>query len=155
MVIQTTYHMSDKPLPLGTILNPGIWGEKIHKHVIKLDYPQFIKEEIFEDVRRKLFMHAPSRYDCVYLFPDIISARFYRASWKRYKAFIYETNIIDGSQYIVDMSFLNCNGGHYADIKKQAEKYWSKLHHPDSCTLEILLNGKAEIMNLVAEPSVL
>src|SRR4051812_29196484 len=119
------------------------------------NYAQYMKEEIFEDVRKLRFPQAPSRFISVFLFPDATSAHFYRANWKKYRAYIYEVDLVSGTPFVVEMDLLNCNGLDYAKIQSNADKYWHQLRHPNSQTLEAILDGQAKVRELVAEPSVL
>jgi len=148
------FHISPTPLTAGTILTPGGWGQKTEQFC-STNYPQYIKEEIFEEVRRTLFPQAPSRLSSVFLFPDSISAYFYRANWLKYQAFIYKMEIISGEPFVAEMDLLNCNGKQYAHIKSCAEKYWRQVQHVSSQTLEVILNGQARVSNLVIQPSVI
>ena len=148
------YHISKKPLELGTNLLNGQYGKYIQSPRLKQsNYPQYIKEEVFERVRLNKFPDAPSRFNCVFLFQDLISAKFFNSSWNKYKSYLYEIEVLNGKPYLVEMDLLECNGRDYSTIEACAEKYWSKTCHKESCTLEVLVNGDAVVRNLISEPS--
>lgn len=146
------FHMSVSPLPKGAVLSTGLWGEKTNS-MRASNYPQYMKEMIFEEVRASLFPHAPSRLSSVFLFPDLVSARFYRANWMKYGAHIYEIEILSGNPFVVEMDLLNCNGAAYPTIKSKAEKYWNQVQHNFSQTLEAVLQGEARVGDVIEFPS--
>lgn len=148
------FHISAVPLTPGTVLTSGLWGQKTVQ-MQATNYTQYMKEEIFEDVRKSRFPLAPSRLGSVFLFPDETSAHFYRANWLKYHAHIYEIEVFSGNPFVVEMDLLNCNGSQYAQIQSNADKYWRQLQHSNSQTLEVILNGQAKVKSLVAQPSVL
>ncbi len=156
MVKKTFYHISLVPLAENTILTNGLYGQKIRNPQFRAsNYFQYIKEEIFEEVRAIKFPTAPSRLNSVFICPDLIAAKFYRSNWNKYKSYIYEIEVLEGEPFIVDMDLLNCNGFEYGIMKSCAEKYWQQSHHQDSCTLEAILNGKAIVKQLISSPSIL
>jgi hypothetical protein len=150
----TLFHISVTPLSTGTILSSGLWGGKIGQ-MRTSNYAQYMKEEIFEDIRKSRFPQAPSRLGSTFLFPDVTSAHFYRANWMKYNGHIYEVDILSGTPFVVEMDLLNCNGLDYAKIQSNADKYWRQLQHQNSQTLEAILNGQARVQALVAPPSIL
>ena len=150
------YHISEIPLDEGVILTKGLWGGKMRDNQFRnMNYSQYMKEEIFEDVRVSKFSDVPSRMKSVFLTADLSSAKFYRSNWKKYRAHIYEVEVESGEPFIVEMDLLNCNGSEYGIIKSCAEKYWSQQHHPDSCTLEAILDGEAVVRTLISPPSII
>lgn len=151
---QKFYHISGREITKGKALTQSIYGERIiDQTTVDRDYNHYIKEKIFEDIRQQYFPKAPSRLNCVFLYPDINIARFYWAKEYLYQAYLYEVEIKSGTPFTAEMDLLNCDGLRYTQIKKNANKYWKQIFHPNSCTLECLLDGKAVVKRLIEAPS--
>jgi len=148
------YHISRREINKGKALTQSIYGERIiDQTTVEGDYNLYIKEKIFEDIRTLKYPKAPSRLNCVFLYPDLSIARFYWAKEYLYQAYIYEVEIKSGQPFQAEMDLLHCDGLRYTQIKKNANKYWNQIYHPNSCTLECLLDGKAVVKNLIEAPS--
>ena len=148
------YHISKRAIRKGAALTQSIYGERIIDEVtVDTQYNMYIKEKIFEDVRQQKFPNAPSRLNCVFLYPTLDIARFFWAKDYLYQAYIYEVEIKSGTPFLAEMDLLNCNGKRYTLLKKNAQKYWNQVYHPNSCTLEYLLDGKATVKTSIESPS--
>ena len=148
------YHVSNRELREGTILTVGVYGERIRRHdFIEEQYKTYIKEEIFETIREQYYPGLPSRFDCVFLFAELEGAKASYANKEGYGAYVYEVEIEEGKSLTVEMDLLNCDGLSFEKITTSAHKYWKEKKHPNSGTLEILLNGRAKVKKMVLEPS--
>ncbi len=148
------YHISRREINKGKTLTQSIYGERIiDQQTVDKDYNLYIKEKIFEDIRSQDYQDTPSRLNCVFLYPDINIARFFWAKEYLYQAYLYEVEIKNGVPFMTEMDLLHCDGLRYTQIKKNAHKYWQQIYHPNSCTLECLLDGKAVVKRLVEAPS--
>ncbi|MGB0983102.1 MAG: DUF2441 domain-containing protein [Saprospiraceae bacterium] len=148
------YHISKREIRAGANLTQSIYGERIiDARTVEADYNLYIKEKIFEDVRLQHFPEAPSRLNCVFLYDSIETARFYWATAYSYQAYLYEVEIKKGTPFTAEMDLLNCDGKRYTLLKKNAHKYWNQIFHPNSHTLESLLDGKATVKKLIEAPS--
>lgn len=148
------YHISARVIRKGASLTQGIYGERIiDQQTVEQNYKLYIKEKIFEDIRAVAYPDLPSRLNCVYLYADLDIARFYWAANYNYQAYIYEVEVVKGTPFSAEMDLLNCDGLRYTQIKTNAEKYWQQVFHPNSRTMECLLDGKAKVRNLVEKPS--
>lgn len=151
---QKFYHISRRSIRKGATLTQAIYGERIiDQQTVENSYKLYVKEKIFEDVRALNFPKLPSRLNCVFLYPDEVTAKFFWASEYHYQAYLYEVEIVKGEPFLAEMDLLNCNGLRYTQIKKNANKYWNQIYHPNSSTLEYLLDGKAKVKELVEGPS--
>jgi hypothetical protein len=148
------YHISRRSIRDGATLTQGIYGERvIDQKTVDAKYELYIKEKMFEDIRALEFPNLPSRLNCVFLYNNLEIAKFHWAYEYSYQAYIYEVEIVKGEPFVAEMDLLNCNKMRYTQIKNNAEKYWSQVYHPDSCTLECLLDGEAKVKELVEGPS--
>jgi hypothetical protein len=148
------YHISKRAIREGANLTQSIYGERIiDARTVETDYNLYIKEKIFEDVRQQDFPDAPSRLNCVFLYSSIEIARFYWAKDYLYQAYLYEVEIKKGTPFMAEMDLLNCDGRRYTLLQKNAKKYWNQIYHPNSHTLECLLDGKAAVKKLIEGPS--
>ena len=150
------YHVSRRPLSDGTTLMVGAFGEKMQlDDYIASNYHTHIKENIFEEVRKLHYPDAPSRFNAVFLFPDFNTAKDFYAQVCGYKNYVFEVEIQEGTPFIVEMNLLKCEGMRYENLKFNAHKYWQQVKHPNSGTLEVILNGKAVVKKTVLSPSVI
>ncbi|MCP4438999.1 MAG: DUF2441 domain-containing protein [Aureispira sp.] len=150
----TFYHVSHRPLREGTLLTIGAYGERTRQaNFMEKHYATYLKEEIFEDIRQQNYPKAPSRFNCIFLFPDFGMAKEFYANTCGYQHYVYEVEIVKGSPFIVEMDLLKCDGNNYHKIKSNAKKYWEQISHPNSGTLEALLLGEAKVKSLILEPS--
>lgn len=148
------YHVSHRDLREGTILTLGAYGERIRRHdFIKNAYSTYIKEEIFEAIRKEQYPHLPSRLNCVFLFLEFSVAKEFYANRGQYKEYVYEVVIEEGKPIAMEMDLLRCDGLDYQKISACAHKYWKQVQHPNSGTLEVLLDGKAKVKKMVLAPS--
>lgn len=148
------YHISAREIRRGATLTQSIYGERvIDQMTVENDYNLYIKEKIFEDVRRQFQPQAPSRLNCVFMYPSLEIARFFWAKDHSYQSYLYEVEVQRGTPFLAEMDLLNCDGRRYSLIKRNAEKYWQGIYHPNSCTLEYLLDGRAIVKELIEAPS--
>ncbi|WMX12863.1 MULTISPECIES: hypothetical protein [unclassified Aureispira] len=144
------YHVSHRKLREGTILTLGVYGERIRRHdSIEKEYATYIKEEIFEAIRVHHYASLPSRLNCTFLFADLAIARTFYA----YKSYVYEVEIDEGVPLLAEMDLLHCDGLSYEKITSCAHKYWQGKKHPNSGSLEVLIEGKVKVKKMVLAPS--
>ena len=150
----TFYHVSQRLLRIGTTLTIGTYGERIRRRdFVEQNYASYIKEEIFEDVRQHFYPESPSRMNCVFLFPEFSIAREFYANTCGYRYYVYEVEVKTGQPFVAEMDLIRCDSMRYEDITSKAHKYWKQVQHPNSGTLEVLLNGQATVTKIVLEPS--
>ena len=150
----TFYHVSPRQLTENTTLTIGVYGERIRQETfIESNYACYIKEEIFEAIRLQHYSDLPSRFNCVFLFSSIDTAKESYANKGRYQYFVYEVELIEGKPLKVEMDLLRCDRMSYEEITTCAHKYWKQYKHPNSATVEILLNGQAKVKKLLLAPS--
>lgn len=139
--MNTFYFCCSLPLAPGSIVNPGNWGR-----IIKLYSPQtspnawlFVRELIFEQVRREFFPNKPSRFEAIFLCPDIISIQRFKNDNKRILDLVYEVDIIDATapRHIGDWSLCNMdNSYNHSIFIDRARQYWAgnSVTNPEVCT---------------------
>lgn len=154
MAKEIMYHVSRRPLREGTTLTLGAYGERIRSDdFIEENYSIHIREELFEEIRRQHYPQAPSRFNAVFLFPEFSIAKAFYANTCAYKNYVFEVEILEGTAFSVEMDLLKCEGMRFEQITEYAHKYWQQLTHPQSGTVEVILNGKAIVRKTVLEPS--
>lgn len=148
------YHVSRRELRLDTILTKGVYGERIRRpDFVEEHYSSHLKEEIFEAVRKAQQPELPSRLASVFLFQDLATAQAFYANQGRYQQYLYAVDILEGEPFRAEMDLLHCEGASYTQIAACAERYWQQIHHPNSQTIEVLLDGKAAVKQLILSPS--
>jgi len=83
-----------------------------------------LKEQLFEEVRQKYFIHLPSRIKTLYVFDEYSLAEKAQAEWfKNEPKEIHECRIINGSKYFrADTTWLNCSQDQWQEF---ASRYWN------------------------------
>lgn len=148
------YHVSKRELRLDTILTKGVYGEKIRRpDFVEQHYATHLKEEIFEAIRQAEFPSLPSRLSSVFLWQDLATAQAFYAHQGHYEHYLYAVEILEGEPFPAEMDLLYCEGVAYTQIAQCARHYWKQVHHPNSQTIEVLLDGKAAVKKLILPPS--
>lgn len=118
---------------------------------------RYFREEIFEEVRKKDYPEAPSRYFCLWLIPDKLPLK------ERLKFWV--PRVVGDLSQTFRILHLSCTGYvHYANqdylalekcssiqsTKENAVKYW-KGNSVSSCLLstEILFIGQAKVIDVI------
>ncbi|MCU4883772.1 DUF2441 domain-containing protein [Bacillus cereus] len=126
------YHTSNDNLALGTVLQP-MYGEKlkdsrryVNDNVFFYDnYTQYLKEMLFEEIRRTEFPSLPSRIQSIYLTESYEGAIQYADKYT--KKYIYEVEIENPSKSTtldmqwMDLSILQS----YDTVKEMARNYYN------------------------------
>lgn len=148
------YHVSPRELRIETILTKGVYGERIRRpDFVEQHYASHLKEEIFEAIREKHYPHLPSRLSSVFLWQDLATAQAFYANQGRYEQYLYAVEVLEGVPFQAEMDLLHCEGAAYEKIAACAKRYWQQIHHPNSQTIEVLLDGKAAVKKIILPPS--
>lgn len=148
------YHVSRRELRLDTILTTGVYGERMRRpDFVENHYAHHIKEEIFEAIRKANYPERPSRLSSVFLLQDLATAQAFYANQSQYQHYLYAVEILEGQPFRAEMDLLHCEGTAYTKIEACAQRYWQQIHHPNSQTIEVLLDGQAAVKQLLLEPS--
>ncbi|WP_067730940.1 DUF2441 domain-containing protein [Oceanobacillus damuensis] len=142
------FHVSNEVLESGrmleckygkVILNERYYSDSDHYH------NQYLREIIFEEVRKSNFADKPSRLKSIYLFDEIRLALKYRNDLK--KKYIYTVRIEDGSKLLrTDMNLINLSVGKSIDeIRSLASRYFSDCKKTDNT--EVICEGSVSIEN--------
>ena len=145
------YHTSHRALRIGNTLTVGVYGERLDSDTEAFEYAVYIREKLFEQYRQAHHPELPSRFDCVFLYPSEVSARAYHGVVEQYRSHLYEVELVSGTPFIADMTWLHCAGQPYEHILANAARYWSGEHLPDSVTLEAICSGEVRVRALVRE----
>ena len=124
------FYCCSLPLMAGSVIKPGNWGR-----IIKTYSPQsspnvwlFIRELIFEQVRRENFSTKPSRFESIFLCLDQNSIRDFKQTTSRSLDLIYEVVVLDEQEptHIGDWALCNIqNNDNYSTFVDRAKMYWS------------------------------
>jgi hypothetical protein len=148
------YHVSRRELRLNTILTTGVYGERIRRpDFVENHYATHLKEEIFEAIRKSEYPNRPSRTTSAFLWQDLATAQAFYANQGRYQHYLYAVEVLEGEVFRAEMDLLHCEGMAYERIAACARHYWQQIHHPNSQTIEVLLDGKAAVKKLILAPS--
>lgn len=124
------FYCCSLPLAAGSIVNPGNWGR-----IIRTYTPQtspnawlFIRELIFEEVRKKFFTEKPSRFHSLFLCPDEEGIKEFKKVNNRTLDIVYEVEILDERlpSHSGDWSLFSIqNNDNYLTFSDRAKLYWS------------------------------
>lgn len=158
------YHVSQKPLTVGSVLEKGNWGASIKSTKIDLsndlrffeffDATQRVLREIILEQGR--LIHAPdkpSRLSCIFVLPTLELAKKYREE-KLNDGFLYQVKITNPEAKYHLTSYERIaptTEQHEASFFnawiETAKDYWSNNHN-DGCP-EILVESDLEILALM------
>lgn len=93
----TYFHLCKAKLGIGSIIEPGNYGELIRIGGYK--HAAFHRETVLEEVRREMAPDAPSRLDCLFAFPTELDARSFQ--FREFAGF--------GSDYLYEIEPLHDN----------------------------------------------
>lgn len=124
------FYCCSLPLGPGSIVNPGNWGR-----IIKTYTPQtspnawlFIRELIFEEVRREFFPQKPSRFCSIFLCQDLEGIQEFKKVSNRVLDIIYEVEVLEEQlqAHTGDWTLFSIqNNDTYATFSDRAKLYWS------------------------------
>ncbi len=139
------YHAAPIPLAPGSIILPGNWGRIIS--IIGDQHPNWELEQIFEAVRKDIFVQLPSRLACCYCTPNEPALRTFveRAAKAKATSICYEVELVDpgAPRHTTDYWLVNRDFTQ-AELQDRAFHYWTgefrKTHEdrPDFRSEEIL-----------------
>jgi len=126
---QHYYYCYSLPLEPGSVIKPGNWGRILKKYTPQTS-PNcwlFVRELVYESVRREAFPHKPSRFDSIFLCfteNDLIE---FRDTNNRRLDIAYEIEVIDETtpSHIGDLTLANmANTDDYHVFENRARLYW-------------------------------
>ena len=115
------YYCCSYPLKPNSVIEKGNWGR------LEQVYGVALNETIFERVRKEEFVDRPSRFTCVFVFPNAAIARNFLATDQTRKAdLLYEVELVnpDANKFDADMSLVNRNEQNVSIIDQAARRYW-------------------------------
>jgi len=161
------YHCAPNTLRKGSIIEPGNWGRLLPTHIAAPNAIPLIphREAALEFARQALAPEKVSRFDCVFVLPDIQSAIDYRAVHDP-RGMIYQVEALSDDEASHDrLSYRQCvpkgrkphmadyrltdlimNGPLFPALLERPRKYW--LETPTEC-VEILLPWPVRVIGVV------
>ncbi len=144
------FHASNEIHRPGTKLKPNygitINNSRYYSHN-KVNYTQYLKEQLFETVRKTKYPSLPSRLNCIYVVDDVRYALQYIQ--KMNKKYLYRVTIKNKKKSAkVDMNLLDCNNKSFNEVVVIADKYFSGVssEHP---FYEYLIEGTVVVENRI------
>lgn len=125
----TYFHLCKAKLGLGSVIEPGNYGELIR--IGGYRHTSFQREMVLEEARKKVAPQAPSRLDCLFAFPSEIDARAFQ--FREFSGFgsdyLYEiTPARDGTPvFSTQISILE---NWPQDYINKARLYWDQTQSP-------------------------
>lgn len=122
---------------------------------IRLDYHnRYMKEWVFEKIRKQHYKHMPSRWSSIFLFSTLDAAYRFQQNHNNIKERkIYKIQLLGRGKFnYVDMTYLDCDMLTYEEIEHNAHDYWSQSIS-DERRIEYLYEGQGEIIKEMTPPS--
>ncbi len=123
------YHLSSfTSHKKGDRIRRGHWGNNVKNS--PMTFRQAAREMIYEAVRVEKYPHRPSRLECIFLCPNLESAKQF-AQEKKTGVF-YEVKIMDSTakQFIANWRMMAGPGHTYTGAIELAEEYWKGINVP-------------------------
>ena len=136
----------------GSVIEPGNFGRLIRlrgeAHTL------YRREMAYEAVRQKEFPDRPSRLDCLFCFPTLQEAEFYRAHIQGYAdSILYEVESAEAELHIADLNNgLQLCGLSVFDINRIAYYWrgWERSCDPQAVVLrEVILQCPVTILRRI------
>lgn len=149
-----TNEKKTKPVPiisfLGMIKDGDITDHKelpVTAYDTAMHLSVYIRELIWESVRKSEFSHLPSRMTCVWLIPDKDSLIY----WKKELDGSFKSKLLkvetQGRYHLADSTLLNDESEPYSKMIERARKYWSG-EISDKTKAELLFEGVMTVVSL-------
>ncbi|MEK6993465.1 DUF2441 domain-containing protein [Paenibacillus sp. FSL K6-1566] len=127
------YHATRAPIQVGSVITPTFYYANLIGNRDNPDIkPQYLKEMIFEEIRKAFYNRKPSRLACNYVMRDYTSIFEYRDKMTHlHDGCIYEVepaNLEDYQIFDADMTWLDCNHLDRVGIIRCAHLYWAGVH---------------------------
>lgn len=107
------------------------------------EYLLYVRESLFEEVRRDFFPNYPSRYRCIWVIPDNNEAIKYWWNTLGEQGNIYKV-LVSGKIHKANQQYLNLSSESFDFIRGEAFKYWSGITGLNTIEDECLFEGFIE-----------
>jgi len=123
-----------------------IYSTENHHRVFK-NPPKRFREEGFEKVRKESFDDFPSRYSCLFLSDDILTAKFWaeKLQMRTGNVQCVEVELLSGKYVYVDESIYDMDRFTNDKIQKDANDYWNGYEIEDKPIITVLFDGNFKI----------
>jgi len=120
------YYACSYPLASGSVIQKGNWG-RICKMESIFQNTHLLKEVIFENVRQQEYPERPSRFESIFLCPNVDSLRNFVNTQNRPYDLLYDVELIGNNpkMFETDWKVLPRNNVNLAAVKEAAHKYWA------------------------------
>jgi hypothetical protein len=139
------YYACSYPLASGSVIKKGNWG-RICKMESIFQNTHLLKEVIFENVRQQKYLERPSRFECIFLCPNVDSLRNFVNTQRPYDL-LYEVELIENNpeMFETDWNLLSPNNVTIVAVEEAAHKYWAPQNVRDD-QKEILVESDIRII---------
>lgn len=142
----TYYYACSYSLAPGSVIQRGNWGRICRLESIE-NNTHLLKEVIFENVRLQEYPDRPSRFEIVFLCPNLDSLlNFVRITNRSYDL-LYEVELVDPSAkgFETNWSLLPPNRVTMAAVEEAARRYWDPQDVDDNVK-EVLVESDIRII---------
>ena len=108
--------------------------------------PNAAREIIYEEVRKEHYPYRPSRFDSIFLCPNLETAKLFGERHRK-DATLYEVEIIDtaAKQFIANWNMMAPKTCSYSDVITYAHDYWKGIDVPTEFQ-EIVIESDVQIV---------
>jgi hypothetical protein len=116
-------------------------------------FVSYVRELIWEDVRKSEFPHLPSRQRCIWLAADHQGVKYWLQNLGLDgQEFQIAKVKVQGRIHIASNEHLLCDSEPMLESLKRARQYWLGIHD-DPASREILFEGRLEILEFISAES--
>lgn len=111
------------------------------------EYQILLRENVYEEIRKKYFNDLPSRTCCIWLCKEE-QLKFWKSQLKEYNYKIFMIKVF-GSTFKSNNNMIVSPSDSYIEMEKMARKYWKYKENEEKEDDEYLYIGKIEVIKEV------
>lgn len=143
------YWLCSYILEPGSTVLPGNWGRIVKLYTTQNNAYIYLREEIFERIRRENYPHLPSRMTSIFICEDLSTAKDFKRQSGRTFDILYEVELIDDKPvFTADWALLNFlpEPLPLAAFEERANLYWKA---ENVINKEILTESRIKIVRRI------
>ncbi len=143
----TYFYSCSYPLAPESRVERGNWGRICRLESIVNIRPGLLMKLVFENVRLREFPYRPSRFNCNFLCPNLLSIQNFLKQQNRPYDMLYEVELVDpnAKKFETDWSLVSSKHLNVAALEEVARRYWNPQDVNDEVK-EVLVESDIKII---------
>lgn len=150
------YYACSYPLAPESVIQKGNWGRLCRTDAVFIERrgeklvtnwsANLLTEAVFENIRLQEFPDRPSRFNCSFVCPNVLSARNFVQKAERYRDLLYEVELVhpEAKRFGTNWSLISMYPNITA-IENAARKYWNPQNVEENVK-EVLVESDIRII---------